>query len=83
MFGGIMVQILEALNDVTKTDEQGVISDCLVLSGDRSPSYFYEDTDGLCETEHAQRKKQLIYSDPVHTIILKEYLQSQVSSFFS
>ncbi|XP_044757044.1 importin-11 [Coccinella septempunctata] len=80
MFGNIMIQILEALNDVTKTDENGIISDCLVLNRDRSPSYFYEETDGLCETEHDQRKKQLIYTDPVHTIVLKEYFQSQMFS---
>ncbi|XP_045467255.1 importin-11 isoform X2 [Harmonia axyridis] len=78
MFGSIMIQVLEALNDVIKTDENGVVSDCLILNGDRSPSYFYEESDGLCETEHDQRKKQLIHVDPVHTIVLKEYLQSQI-----
>lgn len=79
-FDSIMVNILEALNDITKQDENGVTSDSLILTEGRSPSYFQEDSDNYCETDHDQRKKQLILSDPVHNIVLKDYLQSQVSS---
>ncbi|KAL3277503.1 hypothetical protein HHI36_012849 [Cryptolaemus montrouzieri] len=77
-FGLIMVQILETLNDITKTDETGLTSDSLVLTEGRSPSYFNEDGDGFYETDHDQRKKQLILIDPVHTIVLKDYLQAQM-----
>lgn len=73
-----MANILEALNDISKQDDNGVISDSLVLSEGRSPSYFHEDVDSYYETDHDQRQKQLILSDPVHTIVLKDYLQSQV-----
>lgn len=81
-FGSIMVNILEALNDISKEDENGVIMDSLVLTEGRSPSYFHEDSDRYYETDHDQRKKQLIISDPVHNIILKDYLQSQVRFLF-
>lgn len=40
-----------------------------------SPSQL-EDVD--YETEHAQRQRRLDYSDPVHTIALKDTFQSQV-----
>ncbi|KAK9880322.1 hypothetical protein WA026_010202 [Henosepilachna vigintioctopunctata] len=76
-FGKIMIQILETLNDITKTDETGVSSDSLVLSEGRSPSYFHDEGDSY-ETDHVQRKKQLILIDPVHTIVLKDYFQSQI-----
>lgn len=74
-----MINILESLNDITKTEENGAMTDSLVLSEGQSPSHFDEDGDGYYETDHDQRKKQLILSDPVHTIVLKDYLQSQVS----
>lgn len=74
-----MINILEALNDIMKEDFNGVYSDSLVLAEGRSPSYFHSDGDSYYETDHDQRQKQLILSDPVHTIILKDYLQSQVS----
>lgn len=73
-----MLNILESLNDITKTEENGAMTDSLVLSEGQSPSHFDEDGDGYYETDHDQRKKQLILSDPVHTIVLKDYLQSQV-----
>lgn len=74
-----MVNVLEALNDITKLDDNGVMSDSLILTDGQSPSYFDEDPENYYETDHDQRKKQLILSDPVHTIVLKDYLQSQVS----
>ncbi|KAG5887314.1 hypothetical protein JTB14_006458 [Gonioctena quinquepunctata] len=77
-FGLIMLNILEALNDITKTEDNGAMIDSLVLTQGQSPSHFDEDGDGYYETDHDQRKKQLILSDPVHTIVLKDYLQSQL-----
>lgn len=77
-FGKVMLNILETLNDITKQDDFGVLTDSLVLIQGQSPSYFQEEADSYYETDHDQRKKQLILSDPVHTIVLKDYLQSQV-----
>lgn len=77
-FGRIMVNILEALNDVTKYDENGVMSDLLIYIEGQSLSCYGEE-DSYYETEHDQRKKQLILSDPVHNIVLRDYLQSQVN----
>lgn len=80
-FPGIIKNVVEILNDITHTDENGTGFDSMVLTGERSPSQFQEDLD--YETEHGLRKRQLISSDPVHTVVLREYLQSQVSYCFS
>lgn len=78
-FSGIMVNILETLNDITKSDDNGVMTDSLIFIEGQSPTYYKDDLlNGYCETDHEQRKKQLLLSDPVHTIVLKDYLQSQV-----
>lgn len=68
--GTLMVNILECLND---------LEDPLTVPGPLS----YDETDGYdgYETDHDQRKRQLVLSDPVHTIVLKDYLQSQVLRF--
>lgn len=47
-----------------------------MITDQPSPSQ-YEDVD--YETEHAQRQKKLIFSDPVHSISLKDTFQNQVS----
>lgn len=77
-FGNIMLNLVETLNDLTKQDDSGIMTDSLVLTEGQSPSYFQEDSGSYYETDHEQRMKQLILSDPVHTIVLKDYLQSQV-----
>jgi len=46
-----------------------------MITDQPSPSQ-YEDVD--YETEHAQRQKRLVFSDPVHSTSLKDTLQSQV-----
>lgn len=74
-----MVNILEALNDITKMDENGVMSDSLIYVEGQNLNCFIEDAEGYYETDHDQRKKQLVLSDPLHTIVLKDYLQTQVS----
>ncbi|XP_060524948.1 importin-11 [Cylas formicarius] len=76
-FNLVMVNITEALNDITKTEDNGTTVDSLVLVEGQSPSHF-EDELTYYDTDHNQRKKQLILSDPVHTIVLKDYLQSQI-----
>ncbi|XP_066152603.1 importin-11 [Euwallacea fornicatus] len=77
-FKPIMVNILETLNDITKTEEDGTTIDSLVLVEGQSPSQFDEEGH-YYETDHDCRKKQLILNDPVHNIVLKDYLQSQLS----
>lgn len=79
-FGTIMVNILETLNDITKSEENGVLTDSLIFIEGQSPNYIKDDLllKGYCESEHEQRKKQLMINDPVHNIVLKDYLQVQV-----
>ncbi|KAF5275843.1 hypothetical protein FQR65_LT04081 [Abscondita terminalis] len=77
-FNSVILNILEALNDSTKTDDNGIAVDSLVLLEGQSPSDFQEDNDNYYETDHDHRKKQLILSDPVHTIVLKDYFQAQM-----
>ncbi|CAH0559233.1 unnamed protein product [Brassicogethes aeneus] len=81
-FSKIMLHITEALNDITTKWEGGQMVDTLVLSDGQSPPSSFNDNDDrsrFYETDHDQRKKQLVLSDPVHTVILKDYLQSQLS----
>lgn len=78
-FSGIMVNILETLNDITKAEDNGVMTDSLIFVEGQSPNYFKDDLlKGYCESEHEQRKKQLMLNDPVHNIVLRDYLQMQV-----
>ncbi|XP_025833971.1 importin-11-like isoform X1 [Agrilus planipennis] len=76
-FKGIIERILEVLHDVSKTDENGATVDSLVLTEGQSPSHFQPESENY-ETDHDQRKKQLILLDPVHNIVLKDYFQSQL-----
>ena len=40
------------------------------------------DTDDIdYETEHDSRKRQVAMQDPVHTVVLKDYVQAQVGGF--
>ncbi|XP_011865006.1 PREDICTED: importin-11 [Vollenhovia emeryi] len=74
-FPQIISNIVETLNDITKFDDMGYPVDSLMITDQPSPSQ-YEDVD--YETEHAQRQKRLVFSDPVHSISLKDTLQSQL-----
>jgi len=51
-----------------------------MITDQPSPSQ-YEDVD--YDTEHAQRQKRLLFNDPVHSISLKDTLQSQVRIFIN
>lgn len=77
-FNGVMLNILEALNDTCKTDDNGVSVDSLVIVDAQNLGDFQEDTDNYYETDHDQRKRELLLSDPVHLIVLKDYFQSQL-----
>ncbi|XP_012055952.1 PREDICTED: importin-11 [Atta cephalotes] len=74
-FPQIILNIVETLNDVTKFDDMGYPVDSLMITDQPSPSQ-YEDVD--YDTEHAQRQKRLLFNDPVHSISLKDTLQSQL-----
>ncbi|XP_025988131.1 importin-11 [Solenopsis invicta] len=74
-FPHIISNIVETLNDITKFDDMGYPVDSLMITDQSSPSH-YENVD--YETEHAQRQKRLVFSDPVHSISLKDTLQSQL-----
>ncbi|XP_066994048.1 importin-11 [Anabrus simplex] len=74
-FCGILLNVTEALNDVMKTDDMGLLVDSLMLSEHGSPN---QDDDVDYETEHDHRRKQLASQDPVHTIVLKDYFQAQI-----
>lgn len=77
-----MVNILETLNDITKAEDNGVLTDSLIFVEGQSPNYFKDDLlKGYYESEHEQRKKQLMLNDPVHNIVLKDYLQMQVGIY--
>ena len=72
----VLLNIAETLNDVTRPDEQGGVIDSLMAGvGDA-----VLDTDDIdYETEHDSRKRHVAMQDPVHTIVLKDYVQSQVN----
>ena len=72
----VLLNVAETLNDVTRPDEQGGVIDSLMAGvGD-----VVLDTDDIdYETEHDSRKRQIAMQDPVHTIVLKDYVQSQVN----
>ncbi|GJQ74570.1 Ranbp11 [Trypoxylus dichotomus] len=90
-FGDILVNILETLNDITRCDDNGTMTDSLLLSQsqlsddpnstvDQSQFQYqghYPDESDY-ETDHEHRKNQLMKIDPVHTICLKDYFQSQI-----
>jgi len=74
----VFLNIAETLNDVTKPDDNGGTIDCLMAGvGDGSVVLDTDDID--YETEHDSRKRHVAMQDPVHTIVLKDFFQSQVN----
>lgn len=95
-FNDILLNILETLNDITRCDDSGTMTDSLLLSQNQLGNvstpideqrqfqyhgHYPDESD--YETDHEHRKNQLMKTDPVHTICLKDYLQSQVGLFMS
>lgn len=58
------------------------IHSSLIVSGDvdlESNAWWnLDDTENEYNTHHYERLKKLCLSDPVHTIVLKSYIESQV-----
>ena len=76
----VFLNIAETLNDVTRPDDSGAIVDSL-MAGQGDAVLDTDDID--YETEHDSRKRHVAMQDPVHTVVLKDYVQSQVKiSFF-
>ncbi|GAB0099223.1 importin-11 [Sergentomyia squamirostris] len=83
-FGYIILKICETLNDIMKDDDDtGVLTDSLVFTGvvefDNSeiwPLATY--TEFEYRTHHYERCRQMAIEDPVHKIVLRDYLQSQL-----
>lgn len=77
-FNDIIRNIIEALNDVTKPDESGVLIDilCHCQSFPSSPTER-EDFEDF-ETEHDHRMKRLATQDLVNTVVLGDYLVAQI-----
>ncbi|KAH7967139.1 hypothetical protein HPB49_023016 [Dermacentor silvarum] len=71
---GILLAVVEVLNDVTKCDNLGAQVDSLVIM-DNEPIPPNEE-----ESEHDRRKIELSRQDPVHTVALRDYLCSQMRS---
>ncbi|KAG8226721.1 hypothetical protein J437_LFUL004371 [Ladona fulva] len=74
-FCGILLKVTEALNDVIKADETGAQLDSLMIA-DSSGSIPFEEVEQ--HTEHDLRRKRLAATDPVHTVVLRDYFQQQV-----
>lgn len=70
----MLINISETLNDIMQTDDTGLYVDSLVMPdpGKGSDEYCF------IETEHDIRESQLLSVDLVHTVVLKDYLQSQL-----
>nr|CAD7396049.1 unnamed protein product [Timema cristinae] len=76
-FCGVLLCVTEVLNDVVKLDMDGGMFDALMYSDQLSSSVSEDDLD--YETEHDQRRRMLAATDPVHTIVLRDYLQTQLT----
>lgn len=71
---GILLAIVEVLNDVTRSDNLGAQVDSLVMTDTELPQLDEEDS------EHDRRKIELSRQDPVHTVVLKDFLCSQLNA---
>jgi hypothetical protein len=80
-FSVIIINVYETLCDIMKSDtEDGEEVDSLVLtdSADIESNGMYEIEDYEYKTPHYDRFRFICLKDPVHCIVLKEFLQGQV-----
>lgn len=78
-FSAIIINVYETLCDIMKADAEDeeekdslVLTDCLEIEIEME-DYEYK-------TAHYDRLKAVCLNDPVHVLVLKDYLQSQVKS---
>ncbi|KFM81693.1 Importin-11, partial [Stegodyphus mimosarum] len=69
---GILLAVVEVLNDITKCDSD-TSADLLVMRPEE-----FDTADEDIETEHDKRKRELSRIDPVYTVVLRDYLYNQV-----
>lgn len=74
-FASILQDIAECLKDIMREDLDGVLTDALLYDEDTHTALI-DDID--YKTHHSKRCRQLCMNDPVHRIVLVEYLQSQL-----
>lgn len=82
-FSVIMINVYETLCDIMKADsDEGEEVDSLVLAdvNDFESNGAYDIEDYEYKTPHYDRFRVVCIRDPVHSLVLKEYLQNQVSS---
>lgn len=80
-FAVIIINIYETLCDIMKSDSaDGEEVDSLILTDtlEIESTGMYDIEDYEYKTPHYDRFKAICLRDPVHTIVLKDYLQSQV-----
>lgn len=74
--------IYETLTDIMKADlVDGIEVDTLIITEDESieSNGMYDLEDYEYKTPHYDRCKKVCLQDPVHKVVLKDYLQSQVN----
>uniref|UniRef100_T1IKF5 Importin N-terminal domain-containing protein n=1 Tax=Strigamia maritima TaxID=126957 RepID=T1IKF5_STRMM len=70
----LLLAVVEVLNDITRTDDAGInIDSLMIFESEDIPISDYLSED-VPETEHQRRKKLIALKDPVHTIVLKDFL---------
>ena len=78
---GIFINVVETLNDVTRVEEEqnNRIVDTLVKTPtDLAAELGVDDQD--FETEHDVRRRESLATDPIHTVDLRGYFQSQITA---
>jgi hypothetical protein len=81
-FSVIVINVYETLCDIMKADtEDGEEVDSLVLADEQEfdSNGMYEIEDYEYKTPHFDRFRVICLKDPVHSVVLKEFLQKQVS----
>lgn len=81
-FSVIICNVYETLCDIMQADlEEGEEVDSLILadSAELDSNGMYDIEEYEYKTPHYDRFRVICLKDPVHTLVLKEYLQSQVT----
>lgn len=82
-FANIIINVYECLCDIMKADSaEGEEVDSLILTDaiDLETNGMYDLEDYEYKTPHYDRFRTICLRDPVHVLVLKEYLQSQVKT---
>lgn len=81
-FSVIVINVYETLCDIMKSDavDQEEV-DSLILTDALELDVTYNIEDYEYKTPHYDRFRVICLRDPVHTLVLKDYLQSQVSRY--